>query len=245
MFIDKEWRKQAEFISLDRPRSVLVEHWSFTVGDSRDLLTPEQERAALRKLAEHAVARAQQTPERFRDLIDSDPAEVWVEDMAPPAHVGSSQKTLFYDLYLERAYDPDASRQQVLGEVWAGLEQHNHLFEAVGHGSKGADFIVARVRAEAMARAADHSGPDVPQDPGYWSTKSTRARMKFTDSANTVENALKTNDHVLMFYANIIVRLGDGRLTLWRPALFLDPETGRWAFYRMNTSSTMTTMVVG
>lgn len=241
--IHEEWAEQAEFVPLSRPVSELVELWAPQVGDSRELLTPAQERAALRTIAEHCVARAQPTPEQFRALIERNPTRRWRPTMEP--RLVMDAKNLFYDMYLGGGFDPETPTQDMLDDIWAGLVQHDHLFEAVGHGPRGAHFIGGRVRAADMISAMLWDGPDAPENPGYWSTGSSRTPMWFTEQTTTIEEEIQANDLALVFIARVIVRLEDGRLALWRPKLFFDEETGGWALDSAYSSSNRAVMIAG
>jgi|GEM_PF-2292406 len=242
--IDEEWRAQAEFLPLTVPVETIVDRWRPLLRDERDVLTNAEEDRALRLIAEHARARAQNNPSDFRSLIERDPAVDWLDDLAPDPRHGWSQLTVFYDLFLERPFDAEAPPERILDEVWEGLRHYDHLYEAVGVGDRGALFIARRIRAESLLNTWGKNEPGAPEDWAYWTTLGSRAPMKFTQTDDSVESMIEQHESVLVVQARIIVRLRDDRLGLWLVDLLLDPASDRWVVERTSASATATMMTL-
>jgi len=243
--VDSEWEEQASFMSLDEPAGVIAEAWLPSVHDAHDLLSPHEQREILNLIAEHAKARSMPTPQQYIELIESDPNSRWKPDLAPLPKYGWSQLTLFYDLFIEKPFDVSQPVQDTLREVWASLAQYDHLYSEVGYGTYGALFQVSRIRSAALLRTSGFSDdPDAPEDIGYWTTAGSRSPMKFSQPTKTVEDVIETHESAVVLRTRIIVRLQDGRLSIWDPIWFLDPDTGRWVTHRMGSRGNNTFITI-
>ncbi len=236
--LDTKWERDTSFMSLALPPDELVYRWRQNVHDPHNVLDENEKQRFLTHIAEHAIARSMPTPMRYQQLVESDPHLEWNTDLSDVAKI-----RIFYDFFLERPADYSAPTQSILAEVWNGLREHDHLYDEVGYGPNGAIFIAKRIRSASLLRTMFH-GPDAPEDSTNWMTSAASAPMRFTNPTLHIEDAITQHGSVVVLHARIVTRLRDGRLGIWDPTWYVDPETNELVVVSMGSRTVTTFMTV-
>jgi len=236
--LDREWEARASFLSLASDPSEIVERWMLSAHDPHEVIDPAGLREILTIAAAHARARSADTPSEFRALIEADPMLTWRDDFS-----GDVQLEVFCDFFPEAPFDPSKGHERLLRETWQELARHDHLFSEAGYGPHGAIFLVDRIRSPRLLHSMFH-GAGAPEDVSNWMPTGSRAPMRFTTPTLTIDDAIARHGSVLVVHARIVTRLRDGRLGLWDPTWFYDPDSGRWVIESMGSCGMYTFMTI-
>jgi len=246
---DQQWRREAKFLPISGGVDSLVAAWRASLRDPSGVLTPAQETALLRAIAEHAHVRAQRTPDQYIALIENDRHLEWNEsDPEAPERLDTRRKNLhvgvFYRFFLERPYDPDKDLRAMLDEVWTGLDHYDHLFDEAGVGERGAEILVIKARAPGELRLWGLMGKHTLRDPKYWEGHGGRLGMQFVRPIKPGEALLTDRASLKVAFVHVLVRMKDRRLLSWNTRWYLDPDSSDWVLDAMESSASKTAMVV-
>jgi len=246
---DQQWEREGQFLPISSGVDSLAAAWRASLRDPSGVLTEAQTTALVRKIAEHARARAQRTPDAYVALVESDPHLEWNEtDPVEPERLDTRRKNLhvgvFYRLFLEQPYDPEKDLRAMLDEVWDGLDRYDHLFDEVGVGERGVEILALNARAPGELRLFGMTGKHTLRDPDYWKTVAGRYGMQFVRPVRTGEELLAERPSLTIAFAHVLVRMKDGRLLDWKTRWHIDPDSGAWALDVAQASACKTAMTV-
>ncbi|RMH30699.1 MAG: hypothetical protein D6692_01485 [Planctomycetota bacterium] len=246
---DQEWAERVEFVPVRTGPSALAAAWAPTLLDPSGVADEVQHASLLTTIADHAWARAQDTPSAYVSLVDRSPDLAWNEpDATNPTAIEirrrNAQTGVFYTYFLEQEFDPGLSSLDLARVVWDGLRRFDHLIDEVGVGESGCRILITRARAPAELDRYGLVGKNAPENPDYWWSDGGRYGMEFVRPVRSAASWLADLPSLVVAQANIIVKLRDGRLGNWQSRWYLHPETGDWVLDAMQATSGKTMMLV-
>ncbi len=244
-FREDLWNARVRFEPIQSGMSVIIPAWRALVEDASALLTPAQRDALLEEIFAHALARSNEQPDAFIDLIESQPKYRWNDGEASTqeGRRRDFQMGLFYTYFLERPMPTDDDLRHRLSEVWGGLAQHDHLFADAGVNAEGAAIIVSLARVPAQLDQLALTGKSAVS-PDYWTAVSFRYGMQFSRPTVYATEAIAVSGSVTTATSHVIIRMQDGRLMNWITRWRLDAGTQEWTMDMTQASAARQAFII-